>query len=335
MISKSLFRVFFTSFLSVLVSLSAYAAPDATKVEGPESCGECHGNEVEAWKLTHHFSTFNEMHRTPEAREIASKLGIQRIKHESLCLTCHYTSKELEGGKLDVIAGISCESCHGAAKDWINVHNDYGDGQTKETESAEHRKERLEKSVANGMISPDDIYAVASNCYECHMVPNEELVNVGGHPAGSKGFELVSWLHGEVLHNFQSTEGKSNADNSAEKKRMLFLISIVLELENSLRGTAIATSVDTYGKKMASRANKAKKKLGQVGKLVSADELTQIYEIASGVKLTVNNKEELMAAADKVGELGRAFSKAHDGSAFGALDKYIAAAKVKGEVYQP
>lgn len=64
---------------------------DPTKVVGAQKCGECHKFEVEAWKLTPHFKTFNEMHRSPEAVKIAAAMDIKRVKSESLCLTCHYT----------------------------------------------------------------------------------------------------------------------------------------------------------------------------------------------------------------------------------------------------
>lgn len=324
------------SLLAVILTITSglSAAPNPVKVEGPESCAECHVEAVDAWKLTHHFSTFNEMHRTPEAREIAQKLGIKRIKHESLCLSCHYTSKEVDG-EIDIIAGISCESCHGAAADWVDIHNDYGVHETKENEPADHKQMRIEASIENGMIHPTDIYAVASNCYECHLVPNENLVNVGGHPAGSENFELVSWLNGEVRHNFQASEGKVNAESTIEHKRMLFILSIILETEHGLRGTAKATSAQTYGRSMAARTNTAIKKLAQVAKVLNSQELAAIHAAATSGKLTLNNAAELTAAADKVAELGKAFAETHDGSDFGALDKFIESAKLKGDVYQP
>ncbi|MDJ0932205.1 multiheme c-type cytochrome [Breoghania sp.] len=46
---------------------------------------------------------------------MATKMGIRRLKADSACLGCHFTEK-LEGGKPEAIAGISCESCHGSAK---------------------------------------------------------------------------------------------------------------------------------------------------------------------------------------------------------------------------
>ena len=112
-----------------------------------------------------------------------------------------------------MVAGVSCESCHGGAADWLAIHADYGgDGVTKATESAEHRAQRVEDSIAHGMNNPHNIYLIARQCYDCHTVPNEKLVNVGGHLAGSQDFELVAWSQGMVRHNFLRTGGTTNGD---------------------------------------------------------------------------------------------------------------------------
>lgn len=69
------------------------------------------------------------------------------------------------------IAGVSCESCHGAAKAWLGVHNDYGtdatgEKATRETELSAHRTMRLEQSARLGMIRPNRPYVVAENCFQ-------------------------------------------------------------------------------------------------------------------------------------------------------------------------
>ena len=185
--------------LAVVLALSVTAAGgaaaqdlrlDPAKVVGPDACGECHKSSVDSWKVSHHSVTFKELPRAKLAKKIVKAMGLKRIKSGSDCLTCHFTTAVV-GSKQKPIGGITCESCHGAGKDWIKVHSSYGGkGVTKETEDAAHRAKRLADSKAAGMISPDDLYGVASNCYGCHTVPNEKLVNTGGHAAGSK-FELV------------------------------------------------------------------------------------------------------------------------------------------------
>ena len=86
------------------LAVAGAAAPDGAKVVGPNACAECHKQEVEAWKGTHHFKTFREMPRNAEANKIAERMGVRRIRSESLCLNCHFTVKE------EPVAGISCES---------------------------------------------------------------------------------------------------------------------------------------------------------------------------------------------------------------------------------
>ncbi|HZZ17730.1 MAG TPA: cytochrome c family protein [Opitutaceae bacterium] len=311
------------------------ASPDPMKVQGPESCGECHKQEVEAWKLTHHFSTFNDMHRTDDAKAIAEKMGIHRIKSESLCLDCHYTSKQTADGP-QVIAGVSCESCHAAAHDWINVHNDYGKGFTKATEPADHRTARIAAALKNGMLRPDDIYSVAQNCYKCHVVKDEKLVNVGGHTPGSADFSLLSYSQGEVRHNFMDSAGKMNADDSPARLRMLYAVGTLLDLEYSLRAVARSTEKATYAVTYAHRVKAVKAALAKINDTAPTPEITQVLAATASISLKLNNADELNGAADKVQALAQAFAKAHDGSDLAALDPLLPGpATYKGKTYQP
>jgi hypothetical protein len=301
---------------------------DPAKVVGAQKCGECHKFEVEAWKLTPHFKTFNEMHRTPEAVKIAAAMDIKRVKSESLCLTCHYTVQK-KGGAEEVISGVSCESCHSPALDWLNLHND----------KKLSRDQKRAKSQAAGMLRPDDIYSVAANCYQCHLVPNEKLVNVGGHSAGTPGFELVAWSQGMVRHNFlleDGSEGKVNKTDSQNRLRMLFVTGKILDVEFSLRGVASATQKATYAVTMAHRVADARKQLAEIQKLAPTDEVAAISEIATGVSLKLNNEAELTAAADKVAALGKKFATTETGDKLAAVDPLIPKPdKYRGEAYKP
>src|SRR4051812_7961763 len=114
-------------------------------------------------------------------------------------MRCHYTV----GPTRKAVAGVSCESCHGAARDWLNVHNKWGGGaKDREQETAAAHQERIVASRTAGMLRPStDLYGVAANCFECHTVPMETLVNKGGHKAGTSGFELVKRVNA-IRHNF-------------------------------------------------------------------------------------------------------------------------------------
>ena len=284
------------------------------------------------------------MPRKDKAREIADKLGLKRIKAESTCLSYHFTSA-LRDGKATPIAGITCESCHSAGKDWIKLHSDYGGKDwiklhsdyggkdvTKETETPEHAKERYARSEAAGMIRPVRLYDVAANCYGCHTVPMENLVNVGGHPAGSK-FELVQWSQGEVRHNVWYS--KENGEASVARKRLMYVLGKALDLEFALRGVAIATKKAAYAVSMAKRAKRAENALKKIAGVVDSPEIGTILEAAAGVKLKLNNEAPLTAAADKVAAAARAFAEAHDGSAFAALDALLPApGDYRGKVFR-
>lgn len=306
---------------------------DPTKVVGAEACIKCHEKEGGAWHGTHHFKTYKELHKRKEAKEYAKNLEIKRIKTSKECMSCHYTVQEIDAKPASAITGISCESCHGAGKDWIEVHQDFGKDKDAKTEDPAHRKERLAKIDALGMIRPSNIYKVAENCYQCHTVPNENLVNVGGHKAGSQ-FELYTWLNGEVRHNFRSGDG-TNKKPDQNKKRLLYVVGQILDMEYGLRGVAKAKAPKTYAKQMAKRAHYAKLRLKEVLKAVKVPELMEIYKIANDQKLKLDNEAALTKAANDISALGQAFALKFNGSEFPEIDSQIPADdKIKGEAAQ-
>jgi hypothetical protein len=296
-------------------------ASDVAKIVGPNACAECHKQETEAWKASHHFKTFREMPRRKEANEIAEKMGVQRIRSESLCLTCHYTVQQKESGR-QPIAGISCESCHGAGEDWIKVHSQFS-GKTEKTETKAEREARLKLSDSKGMIRPSSLYELAKNCYSCHVVPREDLVNKGGHPAGS-AFELVSWSQGEVRHNTWHSKGRENVAASAARKRMLYLVGLGVELETGLRAVSRATARRLYAFEMAKRVDRARRQLAAAAKAVpEVPEIAKMVEFAYSAGLKLNNERFLTPAADGVAKLIASITQKYDGSTMAGLDGLI------------
>lgn len=247
-------------------------------------------------------------------------MGIRRIKSESLCLNCHFTS-QIKNGKPMPIAGITCESCHGASKGWLKRHSEYS-GKKKATESKAEAAKRWKDSEAAGMIRPRQTYKLAKNCYSCHITPNEKLINVGGHSAGSN-FELVSWSQGEVRHNVWYNENKNNPLAGPERKRMLFVVGAIVELEESLRAVGKATQKANYAVSMAKRALRAKKRMEQIVSAVNVPELKKIFAIAKPARLKLNNNAELSSAASKIARLGVQFSAKYKGNKLAGVDPLI------------
>jgi len=291
-------------------------------VMGAKACTECHGNEVDAWRLTKHFKTFSTLETSDKAGSIADAMGVDDLTSNSACIECHYTLQK-QGGRDVAISGISCESCHGAARGWIQEHS--------KTEPS--REQRTTTARKFGMIYPEDLYAVARNCFDCHIVAKEELVNKGGHAAYSKDFDLLAWHQGEVRHNFMipgdkvKASGEKNRPASAERRRMLYLIGKLLTLEYSLRGVGVATAGGklpsgeyAYGTQQALRFDGVRKEVDALASL--APEIGEISKLAKAIKLSTKKEErvKMVATADKISALAKQFAVKYDGSTFGSVD---------------
>lgn len=298
----------------------ALGAPDPQKVVGPLACAECHKSEAEIWQGTHHFKTFNALPRNPKAQEIGQKMGTSRLKTDSLCVNCHFTSM-VKDGQVQAVAGISCESCHGAGRDYIKVHSSFS-GKKKETESPAEAQQRWAAAEAAGMIRTQNLFAIAKNCYTCHIVPQENLVNVGGHQAGSP-FELLSWSQGEIRHNTWYNGGRGNAEAPLPTKRKLYVVGAAVELEESLRAVGKATQNGTYAVTMAQRAQAAAQRLSAINQALHLPETEDMMRVAATAKLRLNNNAELTSIADRIVADTRQFVARHDGNALGAIDSMM------------
>ena len=304
------------------------------RVVGAGKCIECHESEVSAWRATPHYEN-KDLHTKDKAREIARKMGIAsaaRIRSSQLCVQCHFTAQKLGNAPSRVIDGVSCESCHGGAKHWLDIHNtgDRRDG--NDTTAART------KAVEAGMLPPDDYCSIAQNCFSCHIVTDEKLVNVGGHPAGSADFELVAWLEGMVRHNFFASNGKTNDATPIERRRMLYIAGVALDLEYSLRGLARAKKKADYGKFMGRSTQTARTALNSIVKTLAENAPEQLEQMITAVNkpglLKFFNVGPLTAAADSVSASLKDFCRQHNGHSFGAIDGMLPT-EGRGPVFQP
>ena len=296
---------------------------DPTRVISPDACSKCHVQESQVWRSTPHAQLYERLQRDPRAQDIARRMGVRSIKRNDLCARCHFTQVETSG-KLRAIAGVSCESCHGAGRDWVNVHNDYGGPSvSREQEPEAHRIDRLRRSMELGMRNPENIYLIARSCLECHTVPNESLVNQGGHHAGSQGFELVAWSQGSVRHKFLTSSGQFNAPSTPEHLRVMYVAGILAEMEFSLRATAVATQANRFGHESAQRAVRAALRLKQVQDDVQQPLLHKALVAFAHAELRTNNFQQLNAVADELREVGIRFGEADLGTELSAVDRYL------------
>ncbi|MBI4353507.1 MAG: cytochrome c3 family protein [Candidatus Omnitrophica bacterium] len=156
---KRLFVCFTLKFvLLVVLAAPAGAVELAHEFIGAKKCSLCHskpaqGEQYAIWLQSKHAKAIESL-GTPEAKEIAAKLGIENPQASGKCLKCHSTaywfSEERVSEAIAVEEGISCESCHGAGKDYAK----------------KSVMQNREGAVAQGLLIPDE-----ATCQKCH---NEE-----------------------------------------------------------------------------------------------------------------------------------------------------------------
>ena len=278
MIPKHLFFTLSSLFLFLITSPAS--SNNHANILGAKECAECHEESMDVWKKTKHQKNFKKLSKNKDAKAIAQKMGIKRIKKgNTLCASCHYTVKNKPKAK--VIAGVSCESCHGAAKNWIETHNDFGGkGIKQKNESPAHRKKREASLEKHGMIRPDNIYAWAKNCMSCHMVANEKLVNVGGHETGSD-FKLSKRTQGKIRHYPKA---------SVDELRFNNIVGDAVELEIGLRALASAKTSGKYSSSMVTRTTEALNKLKSSSSRDSSGYAAKSVALAKSATIKAGNK---------------------------------------------
>lgn len=184
---------------------------------GAATCGSasCH-NASRPWQtssiLQNEYITWSEFDRhsnayqtlkSDEAKRIAWNLGLRPAHRSPLCLDCH--SNNVPSGarerEFSLSDGVSCEACHGGAKDYLGPHV-----AGKNTHS---------DNIANGMIDIANPNIRAKVCGDCHLVNKNNFL---GHRLYSAGhprlrFELNSYTvaqpnHFRVDHDYILRKGE-------------------------------------------------------------------------------------------------------------------------------
>ena len=147
----------FTFFLGILVAGSFALAQNYAYV-GSAKCKMCHnrpttGAQYKVWSESPHAKAL-EVLKGEKAMQYAKDHGIADPSKEAQCLKCHATAAtvpaNLNGG-IKMEEGVSCESCHGAGKGYMNMAV---------------MKSR-EKSIAKGLVIPTE-----ETCKKCHNKEN-------------------------------------------------------------------------------------------------------------------------------------------------------------------
>ena len=289
---------------------------------GYESCRKCHQLQIEKLISTTHFKSFETAHRSQASKKICKQLGIRSIKRDARCVRCHYTPEKTSRG-IRAQSGISCESCHGPSRNWVQGHNDYGGLTiTKAQETTRHKNWRIENSITKGMRHPSNLFLLAKSCYECHLVDDPEIVNRTDHPPISLDFNMVAWSQGSIRHNFLRTDNKYNAESPPERLRVMFVCDLIAKLEASLKAMAKSQAGSKHYAFVRRLYESTAKELFGISKTTDNSEIRGVVEVLKRTPPD-SRSDVLISAASSINELGFQFGKSESGHLMNAIDELL------------
>ena len=146
--------------LTVFLFCGVTSAPAADHaLVGVKKCKTCHkkekdGNQYGKWLESGHAKAFETL-AGDKAMEIAKGKGIENPQAATECLECHVTAlpvmDDLVNQKITMEEGVSCESCHGAGKDYY--------------------KKKTMKAITAGEVDGAELGLITPNeetCVKCH-----------------------------------------------------------------------------------------------------------------------------------------------------------------------
>lgn len=177
----------------LMLGLSAVPA-GAYDVVGPARCTSCHhhARQTSKWrteepaslKMKAHFNTLKAL-EAPAAARFARASGLSDpYERQGACVGCHATPFRGQPS-----AGVSCESCHGAASGYLDLHQIAGS---------------YRRAVGAGLRDlRGRPQAIARLCMDCHFVTDRRLTSAG-HPSGEEfdaGSSLEKLIHWNAVYD--------------------------------------------------------------------------------------------------------------------------------------
>lgn len=197
-----------------LAFLPAAAADDLAAVPqhgdavhlGVASCASatCHGaatpapggvvaqNEYVTWQTRDKHAGAYNLLLNEQSQRIARNLGLEAAHTAEVCLSCHADNvpEERRGPDFQLADGVGCESCHGGAGNWIQLHT-ISDNQNSH-----------ERNLEAGLYPTPDPVARGALCLSCHLGDETKFathrIMGAGHPRLS--FELDTFTAIQPAH---------------------------------------------------------------------------------------------------------------------------------------
>ena len=207
---------------------------------GSQSCSasSCHGNprrESVVGSAAHFFFDTDRHQRAgsvlreKRSNEIVKRLNLPKPAWETNeCLVCHAPAavnfENLPGFLAKVTEGVGCESCHGAARNWLARHH------TPEWKIPEIWSNETKESL--GFRETKNVLSRMNACADCHVGNANQSVNhdliAAGHPrlvfeyAAHQSLMPAHWRRSEDRQRLAAASGSPwNRPNSAAKDWLL------------------------------------------------------------------------------------------------------------------
>lgn len=170
--------------------LAENASAPAGKFVGTDTCATagCHGGadpkryQYQYWQHADPHSKAFATLTTARSARMAEDLKLGEAAANIRCTACHAPFQGLPDNlKLESVKaqhGVACESCHGAAGNWVLAH-------TREDYSHAQR-------VKAGMRDLQSLYTRAGSCVACHQALDSDILKAG-HP------ELMFEMDGQTV----------------------------------------------------------------------------------------------------------------------------------------
>ncbi|REJ92414.1 MAG: hypothetical protein DWQ35_12205 [Planctomycetota bacterium] len=144
---------------------------------GPTGEGRKQGSEYSWWAQDPHSRAYYTL-LGKDSQAIVARLRWSQPAHLAEgCLVCHATGDDqaIRAIPHRLAEGVGCESCHGAASEWLDLH--VGGAWWAASQAEKQR---------TGFINTDDLRVRAKMCSDCHVGSSDRAVNhdlyAAGHP---------------------------------------------------------------------------------------------------------------------------------------------------------
>jgi len=216
--------------VAVCIALAAALPASAQTFQnlGPRKCLDCHDHAKEKqWAEKedgppplNHLNALKQL-ETDKTPKFTKAIGLaDPYDPKGACVSCHATVV-----RNNVDYGVTCESCHGPASGYNDVHQQKG---------------AYQKAVAAGMrdtVKKPEVWVPI--CMKCHVTEDQRLI-AAGHPSGDD-FNLGEKFATVARH--WNTTYSNRADITARGRTAMALIAGTRKVDTTLAVAANAPAV--------------------------------------------------------------------------------------------